>query len=59
MGRQVACTGQKGKKPLGRCKLRWEGNIKMDVKEINWERVDWIYLAGACYALTVISYTVY
>jgi hypothetical protein len=33
MGEQVACIGQTGKKPLGRCKLRWEGNIKMDVKE--------------------------
>jgi len=59
MGEQVACKGQKGKKTLGRHKLRWEGNIKMDVKETNWERVDWIYLVSACSVQVVISSTVY
>jgi hypothetical protein len=57
MGGQVACIGQKGKKPRKTC--RWEGNIKMDVKETNWERMDWIYLAGACSTQVVISYTVH
>jgi len=59
MGEQVACIGQKGKKPLGRHKLQWVGNIKMDVKETNWERVDWIYLGHACSAQVVISCTAY
>jgi len=43
------------KKPLGRLKHRWEDNIKMDLKEIGWVNVDWIYLvqdrgqmAGCC-----------
>jgi hypothetical protein len=34
-----------GKRPLGRPKYRWESYIKMDLKEIGWEGVDWIDLA--------------
>jgi len=26
-----------GKRPLGRPKLRWEDNIKMDLQEVGWE----------------------
>jgi hypothetical protein len=33
-----------GKRPLGRPKRRRE-SIKMDLKEIGWDGVDWIYLA--------------
>jgi hypothetical protein len=33
-----------GKRPLGRSRLNWENNIKIDVKEIGWG-VDWIELA--------------
>jgi len=25
-----------GKKPLGRPRHRWEGNIKMDIQELGW-----------------------
>jgi len=25
-----------GKKPLGRPRHRWEGNIKMDLQEVGW-----------------------
>jgi hypothetical protein len=32
-----------GKRPLGR--RRWVDNIKMDLREIGWNGVDWIYLA--------------
>jgi hypothetical protein len=31
--------------PLGRLKHRWEDNIRMDLREIWWEDVDWIHLA--------------
>jgi hypothetical protein len=31
-----------GKRTLGRTRRRWEGNIKMDVKEIEWGGSDWI-----------------
>jgi hypothetical protein len=34
-----------GKRPLGRAKLRWEYNIKMDLGEVGWGGVDWIDLA--------------
>jgi hypothetical protein len=29
--------------PLGR--RRWEDNIRMDLREVGWEFVDWIHLA--------------
>jgi hypothetical protein len=34
----------KGNKLLERQKHRWEDNIKMDLREIDW-RVEWVHLA--------------
>jgi hypothetical protein len=34
-----------GKKPLGRPRCRWEGNIKMDLREIGIDGANWIQLA--------------
>jgi hypothetical protein len=34
-----------GKRPLGRPRRRWMGNIKMDFREIGWNGIDWIDLA--------------
>jgi len=34
-----------GKRPLGRPRCRWEGNIKMDLQEVGCEGMDWIDLA--------------
>ena len=34
-----------GKKPLGRSRLRWEDNIKMDLQEVECVGTDWIELA--------------
>jgi hypothetical protein len=31
-----------GKRPLGRPRCRWEGNIKMDLREIGIDGVNWI-----------------
>jgi hypothetical protein len=31
-----------GKRPLGRPRRRWEDKIKMDLREIGWDGVDWI-----------------
>jgi len=54
--RQVARVGERrgiyrvlvgkpeGKKPLGRPRRRWEGNIKMDLQEVGCGCVDWIDL---------------
>jgi hypothetical protein len=34
-----------GKRPLGRSRLRWEDNIRMDLRETGWGGMDWIDLA--------------
>jgi hypothetical protein len=34
-----------GKRPLGRARRRWVDSIKMDLKEIGWDGVDWIDMA--------------
>jgi hypothetical protein len=34
----------KRKRPLGRHTSRWEDNIRMDLREIGWEDVDWMHL---------------
>jgi hypothetical protein len=34
-----------GKRPLGRPRRRWVDNIKMDLREIEWDGMDWIDLA--------------
>jgi hypothetical protein len=34
-----------GKRSLGRTMRRWEDNIKMNLREIGWEGVDWIHVA--------------
>jgi hypothetical protein len=36
-----------GKRPLGRPKLRWEDNIKMDLQEVGCGDIDWIELVQA------------
>jgi len=33
-----------GKRTLRRPRCIWEGNIRMDLREIGWEDVDWIHL---------------
>jgi hypothetical protein len=55
--RHVACLGEKrgayrilvGKpesnRPLGRPRLRWDDNIRIDLNEIGWEGMEWIDLA--------------
>jgi hypothetical protein len=33
------------KRPLGRLRRRWVDNIKMDLRAIGWDGMDWIDLA--------------
>jgi hypothetical protein len=33
------------KRPLGRPRRRWVDNIKIDLREIEWDGVEWIELA--------------
>jgi hypothetical protein len=32
-------------KPEGRHRRRWEGNVRMDLREMGWEGANWIHLA--------------
>jgi hypothetical protein len=53
----VACMGEmrnaynilvgksEGKRPLTRPRCRWEDNIRMYLRKIGWEGVDWMHLA--------------
>jgi hypothetical protein len=34
-----------GERPLGRTRRRWVDNIKMDLREIQWDGVDWIIMS--------------
>jgi hypothetical protein len=57
MGRSCNTIGEKrnayrilvgkpeGNRPLGRPRLRWVDNIKMDLREIGWDGMDWIDVA--------------
>jgi hypothetical protein len=35
----------KGRRPLGRPRCRWAVNIKIDLREIGWNGVEWVDLA--------------
>jgi hypothetical protein len=40
---------REGKRPLGRPRRRWVDNIKIDLREMGWDGMDWIELAqGSC-----------
>jgi hypothetical protein len=52
-----------GRKPFGRPRCRWEDNIYLNLNEIGWERINWIYLAQDtnkwwAYTYTVLSFRV-
>jgi hypothetical protein len=34
-----------GKRPLGRLRHRWVDNIKMDLRKVEWDGIDWIDVA--------------
>jgi hypothetical protein len=42
---RILSGNPEGKRPLGRPRRRWVDNIKMDLREIGWDGVDWIDLA--------------
>jgi hypothetical protein len=56
MGRACSTNGEKrnayrilvgkreGKRPLGRPRRTWVNNIKMDLREMGWDDMDWIGL---------------
>jgi hypothetical protein len=38
------CGKPEGKRPFGRLKRRWEDNIRLDLREIEWGGVEWLHL---------------
>jgi hypothetical protein len=42
--KEVLFRKSEGKRPLGRPRRRWEDNIKINLREIGWEGVDWMHL---------------
>jgi hypothetical protein len=46
---QIFVGVPEGKRLLERFRCRWEDNSRLDLKEIDWEDMDWIYLAQEGY----------
>jgi hypothetical protein len=44
MRKKVLVGKSVGKRPLGRPESRWKDNIRMDLREIVWDVVDWIHV---------------
>jgi hypothetical protein len=42
---RVLVGRSEGRRPLGRPRIRWEYNIKIDLQEVGWGGMDWIALA--------------
>jgi hypothetical protein len=42
---RISVGKPEGKRPLGRPRRRWMNNIKMNLREIGWDGMDWIDLA--------------
>jgi hypothetical protein len=42
---RILVENPEGKRPLGRPRRGWVDNIKMDLREIGWDGMDWIDLA--------------
>jgi hypothetical protein len=42
---KILVRKREGKRPLGRPRRGWEDNIRIDLREITWEVVDWVQLA--------------
>jgi hypothetical protein len=44
---RILVAKPEGKRPLGRPRLSWVDNIKIDLRVIGWADMDWIDLAQA------------
>jgi hypothetical protein len=42
---RILVGNPEGKRSLGRPRCRWVDNIKMNLREIGWDGMDWINLA--------------
>jgi hypothetical protein len=39
---EILVQKTEGKRPLRRPRCRWKDNIRMDLREIGWDDVDWM-----------------
>jgi hypothetical protein len=53
---RILVAKPEGKIPLGRPRRRWVNNIKMDLREIGWDGMDWIDLAQDIYRWRALEY---
>jgi hypothetical protein len=44
-GYRILMGKPEGKRPLGRPRRRWVDNIKIELREIGWDGMDWIDLS--------------
>jgi hypothetical protein len=42
---RILVRNPEGKRPLGRPRRRWMDSIKMELREVGWDGMDWIDLA--------------
>jgi hypothetical protein len=42
---KILVGNTKGKRPLGRERRSWVDDIKLDLREVGWDDVDWIDMA--------------
>jgi hypothetical protein len=58
MHTKISVRKAEGKRPLRRPRCKWEDNIRMHLREIRWEGVDWMHLAQDRDKLQALVYTV-
>jgi hypothetical protein len=42
---KILVSKPEGKRPLRRPRHRWEDDIRMDLREVGWEGVDWMHMS--------------
>jgi hypothetical protein len=42
---QILVGRPEGNKPLGKLRHKWKDNIRLDLQEVGWGGIDWIYLS--------------
>jgi hypothetical protein len=55
---KILVSKTEGKRPCERFRHRWEDNVRMDLREIGWEGVDWMHLSEDNYQCQTLMNTV-
>jgi hypothetical protein len=54
----IAVGKPEGERPHGRLRCRWGDNVRMDIREIGWEDVNWLHLVQYTDEFWAVVYTV-